>query len=268
MMVAVRAVLWVVALLLWGVSVVLAVMCGLEIGNGRSAFYNPHGPWLPMNFAGVFGMTALAKPLSAIVISDSSLTFMGTIGAVCLWLLLTVFNVNAIVAVLLAHVPLTYGFAWLSLVVLMFELVCGYLPAFMFMTCAPPQLEAVGAQATCPAPHTVVALPPSPQAAPRKPSSFQDLIRLCQQPECARFPGVTLEADGSLRAGQRAFALALGVSTGAGHARLWREHRDGRIIVTPGQHGTRIALRGREATPTPQTGALPPDTMPPSPKHL
>lgn len=249
MVVVVRALLSITARFAWAVSVAVGAVCGLEIGRDRSSIPIVYGPWSPVYFAVLCGGIALVTPGVAIAISARSLSMIATIGAVCFWLLLILFNVNTIVAVLLAHLPLTHGFVWLSLVVLMFELVSGYLPAFVCLTRATQRPEAVGARATVQAPHIIAPLTPSPRPAPRTPSSFHDLIRFCQRHGCARFPSVTLEADGSLFAGQRAYALALGLSTGAGHARLWKEHREGRITVTPGQRGTRIALCGPEGAP-------------------
>lgn len=249
MMVAVRALLSITALLAWAVSVAVGAACGFEIGNDRSGIPVVYKPWSPVVLAVFCGGVALATPAVAIAISAHSLSVIATISAVCFWLLLVLFNVNAIVAVLLAYLPLTYGFVWLSLVVLMFKLVSGYLPAFVCMTRAMQRPETVGAWAASRAPHTTAPPPPSPQAPTRPPVTFRHLILLCQRHGCARFPDVTLEDDGSLFAGQRAFALALGVSTGGGHARLWKEHREGQIAVTPGPHGTRIALRGPEEAP-------------------
>lgn len=241
MLAASRAFFWISTFLAVLVSAGLASACGYAVGSGLTELQIVLWPWSPIYWSVGCAWMALLKSAVAVAAVAHPLSGKAIAGALLFCLILASFNVFMAVATLgPASAP---GTVLVSLGVLLIEVVSGYLPAFAYMTLPLRPCEDSGAQASPSATAPAVAAPSqSESSAVPPPRSFRELILFVRRCGSAKFPDIKLERDGSLFAGQRVFARAIGLSIGACNGRLKAEHRAGIITVTPTPKGTRIAL--------------------------
>lgn len=245
MLPSVRAYLWISALFAVLASVSIAVACGRVIGSGDTGI--PLGLWAssPISWSIGCAWVTLLKPGIAVALAARPVSGKVVIGALLSLLILVLFNVVTVVAVLTSYHSIRgSNILPLALAALMIELMSGYLPAFAYVTRRPQRSETSGAEAQLGTrPPAVTTQPPTTPSAPQAPRDFSELIHCVKERGTGLYPHIKLEPDGSLFAGQRAFAQALGISTGGCNARLKAEERAGTITVAPTSLGTRIALR-------------------------
>jgi hypothetical protein len=237
------------ALTVSGVSIVLASVGGYRIGYS----YTDHtDSLLAISWAGLLAGLELIKAFAAVTFCALRLDTRTAFFMAVIWLTIILLNGYSISGVLITYVsgPTISQFAFDHIVglALCIEILSGCLPAIAYTAFAHRSTSALDADVR----HMASDFkpPPTAKAVIERPKlgSIKGLILYSRQYGCSGLPGVTRGADGSLFAGQRAFANILGVSVATCNAWLRKESEAGEISVTPTSRGTRIALAPRKTT--------------------
>jgi len=251
MMLASRVILSISALLAVLISIGMTSVSGYAIGGALLGSPRVLSISLAIPFAGLCAWVAVLKAAIAIALAGGTLNRKTVIGMGAFWLILLLFNWNAVTFVVFAHLSdslITYGDAWFAASVLLMEMLSGCLPAVAYLMWASRRNLVTDDR---PASVTSASLPvptPLPDGVMATPSfrSVREFIVHVQQHGCVQFLGVRLQADGSLIASQRTYARVLRKSLGGTNAQVWAEHDAGSIVAVAGTRGTRLALASLE----------------------